>query len=185
MLSKTLKKKLSQGYRKLADEKKQIHGFTLMELIVVLSLLSIMLVFSVPRIHDTLFLDDTKKSSRWIINKIQTLKEASLQNQKEYILHIDLDSGRFWETDETMSTEAMEAAYLNANALPNNLKIVDIQYPQRGKISSGRADIRFYKSGYTDKALIHIQDDDNYISYLIEPFLQEVQFYETYADFEQ
>jgi hypothetical protein len=83
-----------------------------------------------------------------------------------------------------MSAETRESAALNAAPLPGDLKIADIEYPVRGKINSGRADIMFYKTGYTDKLLIHLQDDAEYVSFLIEPFLSEVTRYETYASFE-
>jgi general secretion pathway protein H len=159
-------------------------GFTLLELIVVIALFSIMLVFTVPRFHDTLFIDEVKKSSRWIIGKIQTLKEAAIRNQKDYTLHIDLDAARFWETDESMSAEELEEAALNADALPDGLKIADIEFPIRGKINSGKTEISFYKSGYSDKALIHLRDGETEISFLIEPFLFEVTRYETYVSFE-
>ena len=162
----------------------QNDGFTLLELIVVISLLGIMLVVTVPRFQETLFLDQSKTSSRWIIGKIQSLKEAAVRNQKRYTLHIDLDSERFWETDESMSQEAIENAALNADSLPSGLKITDIEYPIHGKINSGQAEIAFYKNGYSDKVFIHIQDGETHISYLIEPFLTQVSRYETYVGFE-
>jgi prepilin-type N-terminal cleavage/methylation domain-containing protein len=173
---------LSDGPR--TTNYRQCRGFTLLELIVVITLLGIMLVFTVPRFHDTLFVDESKKSSRWIIGNVRALKEAAIRNQKHYTLHIDLDTQRYWETDESMSAEARESAALSAVSLPGDLKIADIEYPIRGKINSGQADIRFYKTGYTDKLLIHLQDDAEYISFLIEPFLSEVTRYETYASFE-
>ncbi len=160
------------------------NGFTLLELIVVMSLLGIMLIFTVPRFHETLLLDKTKTGSRWIIGKIQALKEAALRNQKQYSLHINLDTEQFWETDASMSAEELENASLNASSLPSGLKIADIEYPIRGKINSGQTDIWFYKNGTSDKVLIHIQDGDKYVSYLIEPFISEVTRYEMYASFE-
>ena len=162
----------------------QIHGFTLLELIVVISLLGIMLVLSVPRFHETLFLDESKTNSRWIIGKIQALKEAAVRNQKNYTLHIDLDAERFWETDESMPPEAVENAALNAASLPGGLKITAVEYPARGKINSGQADIEFYKNGYSDKVLIHIQDGESQVSYLVEPLLSDVARYETVISFE-
>jgi prepilin-type N-terminal cleavage/methylation domain-containing protein len=48
-------------------------GFTLIELIVVIALLGLMLFFSLPRLQNNPFLDDSKKSSRWLIGKIQSL----------------------------------------------------------------------------------------------------------------
>jgi general secretion pathway protein H len=159
-------------------------GFTLLELIVVISLMGIMLIFTVPRFHKTLFLDEAKTGSRWIIGKVQALKEAAVRNQKQYSLHINLDTEQFWETDASMSAEEIETAALNAGSLPSGLKIADIEYPIRGKINSGQTDITFHKNGTSDKVLIHLQDGDNYVSYLIEPFLSEVTRYEMYASFE-
>ena len=47
------------------------HGFTLIELIVVISLIGLMLFFSLPRLQNNPFIDDSKKSARWLIGKIQ------------------------------------------------------------------------------------------------------------------
>ena len=163
---------------------KQNAGFTLIELIVVIALMGLMLFFTLPRLGDNPFLDDTRQSSRWLIGKVQSLKESAIRDQKQYALHFDLDSGRIWETNESMSPEDVEDAALNSSYfLPDELRILDIEYPQKGKIYTGRADIIFYKAGYTDKALVHMQEGDTYLTFLIEPFLSSVQFYETYAEF--
>ncbi len=159
-------------------------GFTLIELIVVISLIGLMLFFSLPRLQNNPFLDDSKESARWLIGKIQVLKESAIRDQKQYSLHFDLDSGRIWETNESMSQEDAETAALDAYTLPEDLRIIDIEYPAKEKITSGQADITFYKAGYTDKAFIHIQDGETYLSFLIEPFLTNVQVMETYVDFE-
>ena len=164
--------------------KKHPSGFTLMELIVVMALLTIVLVFSIPRFHQTLFLDENKTGSRWIIAKIQSLKEAAVRNQRNYTLHFDLDTDHYWETDDSMPEQGIEDAAMQTEPLPDGLKIADIEFPVRGKVSSGRTDITFYKYGYSDKALIHAQDGDSYVSYLIEPFLSEVARYDTYAGFD-
>jgi prepilin-type N-terminal cleavage/methylation domain-containing protein len=159
-------------------------GFTLIELIVVIALMGLMLFFSLPRLQNNPFLDDTKKSSRWLISKVQTLKESSLRDQKQYTLHFDLDSGRIWETNEAMTPDDIESAAIDSYGLPDDLQIIDIEYPTAGKISSGQAKIIFFKAGYTNKALVHMQDGDTYLSFLIEPFLSDVQFFEKYASFD-
>jgi prepilin-type N-terminal cleavage/methylation domain-containing protein len=159
-------------------------GFTLIELIVVISLIGLMLFFSLPRLQNNPFLDDSKKSSRWLIGKVRTLKENAIRDQKRYTLHFDLDGGRMWETNESMSQEELELAVLNSFELPEDVRIMDVEYPSKGKISSGQVEIAFYKAGYTDKALVHIQEGERYLSFLIEPFLPKVQFFETYASFD-
>jgi prepilin-type N-terminal cleavage/methylation domain-containing protein len=159
-------------------------GFTLIELIVVVALLGLMLVFSLPRLQNNPFLDDSKESSRWLISKIQNLKESAIRDQKQFTLHFDLDSGRVWETHESMTPEEIEKALFDSYTLPEPLRIIDIEYPTRGKVYSGQTKIVFNKAGYTNKALVHMQEDDTYLSFLIEPFLSDVQFFEKYASFE-
>ena len=161
-----------------------IRGYTLMELLVVIALMGIMIGFSVPRLHDMLYLDDTRKASRWIIGKVHALREAAIQKQKQYILHIDPGTNRIWDTEESMSEEDRDEAALNAKVLPGDIEIIDVEFPIGGKVGTGRADITFYKSGYSDKALIHIQDDDEQMSFLIEPFLTKVRLFDKYASFE-
>ena len=159
-------------------------GFTLIELIVVIALIGLMLFFSLPRLQNNPFLDDSKKSARWLIGKVQVLKESAIRDQKQYTLHFDLDSGRIWETNESMSEEDNENAVLNSYALPEDVRIIDIEYPAQEKITSGQTDITFYKAGYTDKAFVHMQEGETYLSFLIEPFLTNVQVIEKYVDFE-
>jgi prepilin-type N-terminal cleavage/methylation domain-containing protein len=159
-------------------------GFTLIELIVVIALLSIMLFFSIPRLQGNPFLDDTKKSSRWIIGKIHALRENAIRNQKRYTLHFDLDNGRIWDTDDSLSEEAAENAALDAYTLPEDFRIIDLEYPGTGQISSGQAEVDFYKEGYSDKVMIHLGDGDDSLSLLIEPFLATVKIFEKYAGFE-
>ena len=170
--------------REVSNVRRHSKGYTLIEMIVVIALLGIMITFTVPRLHSALFLDDTDTASRWIIAKVQALREAAIQKQKQHILHIDMDTHRIWDTDESMSEENRENASLNAYVLPGNVRIVEVEFPIGGKISSGRADIRFYKTGHTDKALIHLDDGERQLSFLIEPFLTKVKVFEKYASFE-
>ena len=162
----------------------QSGGFTLIELVVVMALMGLMLFVSLPRLQDNPFIDDSKETSRWLIGKIQTLKESAVRNQKQYSLLFDLDSGRVWETNESMSREEYESAALNSFALPDDVRIIDVEYPLKGKISAGQTEISFYKAGYTDKAFVHMQEGETYLSFLIEPFLSNVQVFEKYKGLE-
>ena len=162
----------------------RIKGFTLIELIVVISLISIMLFFAIPRFQSSVLSDSTKEVSRWILLKIPYIKESAAREQRRYILHVSLDSNKLWITHEAMLEEALQSAETNGYKLPEDIKLLDVEYPDQEKISAGQADIYFNEKGYSDKVIIHFENDDNEkFSFLIEPFLLRVRLYNSYAGF--
>ena len=119
------------------------HGFTLIELIVVIALLSIMLVISIPRFHNVLVADSVGKTSRWFIGTTKALRESALKGQKRYTLHIDMDAGALWTSDASMAEEAVLEAASTGYRLPDDVRLLDVEFPVNGKVSTGRADIFF------------------------------------------
>lgn len=159
-------------------------GFTLIEVMVVVSLISIILFFSMPRFENYMLLDGTKKASRWIIGKVKILKDNAVLKRQLYTLHVSLDTNRLWSTNESMSSEEFKNAQNQAYELPDEVKLLDIEYAGKGKVSFGEAEICFYKNGYSDKVFIHIENNENKrLSFLVEPFLSEVKLFEHYEDF--
>jgi prepilin-type N-terminal cleavage/methylation domain-containing protein len=162
----------------------RIKGFTLIELVVVISLISIMLFFAVPRFQNNVLSDSTKEVSRWILLKIPYIKESAAREQRRYVLHVSFESNKLWITHEAMLQEALQSAETNGYTLPEDVKLLDVEYPDKEKISTGQADIYFNEEGYSDKAIIHLENDDNEkFSFLIEPFLRRVRLYNSYAEF--
>jgi len=160
-------------------------GYTLIELIIVIALIGIMLFFSIPRFQEGIFTSNTKKVSRWIIVKVNALKYKAVSDRKTYTLHVSMDKNRMWVTHDAMSEDEIENAQQQGYAFPEDLKVLDVAFPGREKISHGVADICFYKKGYSDKALIHIENDDNrQISFVIEPFLPKVKLHDKYLSFD-
>lgn len=161
-----------------------LKGYTLIELVVVIALISTMLFFAMPRFRDSVLTDQVRKTSRWVITQTRHLKQQSVREKKDYILHVDMDADKFWISTPDMETEALEKAENEAYRLSEDMEIMDVEFPARGKISTGLADIYFYAKGYSDKALIHIQnDEDKQASFLIEPFLPQPKYTEDYSDF--
>jgi len=117
---------------------------------------------------------------------VQSLKQRAAHDQKLYALHVDIDANRLWITNESMSEEEIENALLKAFELPDDINVLDVEYPEKEKASSGQADIFFYKKGYSDRALVHISNEDNErFSFLIETFLSKVKLLEDYVSFEE
>jgi prepilin-type N-terminal cleavage/methylation domain-containing protein len=156
-------------------------GFTLIEIVTVLALISLTLLIAVPRIPNTLFIDETKKTSRWIITKVQVLKDRATREQKRYALHIDMSDKIMWISNDGMSDEERLAAEQKGFKLPRNIRIRDVEFPDNKIISFGQTEIFFYPKGYSDQAVIHLENKKEQISFRIEPFLSTVKLFEEYV----
>ena len=71
-------------------------GYTLIELIVVIALISIMLAFAVPRLQESLFADNSKVASRWLMINIPALKTKAVREQTILALRFSLSEAKAW-----------------------------------------------------------------------------------------
>jgi len=160
-------------------------GFTLIEIAVVILLISIMLLVTVPRLPDSPLTDQTRKTKRWIILKVKDLKDQAVRDQKVYVLNIGLESNRLWTTNDDMAEETLQTAVDQGLELSGDLELRDVEYPGDNKTDSGLAEIRFYPKGYSDRAIIHMDDGEQQYSFQIEPFLSTVRVYDGTISFEE
>ena len=172
------------------------NGFTLVEIMVVITLISIMLAFAVPNFQ-SLTTDTTKDTNNWIILTVKMLKQGALRNKKTYTLHVSMDSNKIWYTQETDEGEGEgeeegeeegedQDKSLGEYKIPEGLRIVDVEFPGDVKISSDEAEINFYLKGFSDRAIIHIEDEDEdkQLSYVIEAFLLRVKLHDEFVGFD-
>lgn len=116
----------------------------------------------------------------------RVLKVNALKHQNRYAMHIDLDNGILWTSSEGMTAEETEKTTQKKFRLPDDLKLMDVEYPGRGKVTTGQADIFFYKKNYAQSAFVHVEDDRyNKITFQIEPFLPEAKIFHEYVEFEE
>ncbi len=160
-------------------------GLTLLELIVVMALIGIVFFFAVPRFEGSFLLDDAKKDSRWLIVKLQALREEAQRTRRLQVLHIDLDTGRLWATSEAMSPEEAARAAARAQRLPGGGSVAGVEFRTRGRVAAGQAEIRFHRDGHSDQALIHLRHADAISSFLLEPFLSQVKLFDRMVGFDE
>ena len=134
-------------------------GFTLLELIVVVALIGIMLVVSVPTLHNTLIDDRLKATSRKIIGLINGVRELAVREQQSYFLSIDRNENRIWyekdseigstgNTEDTEDTEDIEDTEdkLELN-IPDEIRISEIWTRSEGEYSDDQS--RIWVLSYT------------------------------------
>ena len=187
------------------------HDFSLIELLVVLFLISLMLFFAFPRLSGFFPHGDRDKTARWIVSQAATLKTRAVKDKKTYILRVDLDANTLTaraagfansggvtplEEGAGLSSELFESqlsdeqslagASLGSRAnktlkLADELVISDVMLADGVVITSGLVDIRFYKKGYSDRAIIHMREGEEQVSFYIAPFLSKVNISDGYA----
>ena len=161
-------------------------GFTLMELIVVTCLLSMFLMFSIPRLQSVMPTDHLNATVRWMIFTMSELKNIAVQNSRFYTLHLDMDHRLMWISHEAMTDAEILAAKKSGFRLPADVRIQDVEIPDSGKVSSGSADISFSIRGYSSKAIIHLQGKGGSpVSLLIEPFMPGVSYFARRISFQE
>lgn len=151
-------------------------GFTLIELMVVMLLITIMLGVTIPRLDTSLLQDPRKKTTRWLINTVSALRAAATEKQKSQTLVVNVDENRLWVTDAEMDDEAQTAAEEKAFALPGGMRIMEVQFSGKESVGSGNALITFYPGGYSDQAAINIEGADaERFAYKVEPLLPRIK----------
>jgi prepilin-type N-terminal cleavage/methylation domain-containing protein len=154
-------------------------GFTLIELIAVISIMGMMLFFSIPRLGNDPQSGDMGSVSRWIMLNVRALKTRAAEERQTIVLTVELDANALSITDEKSAENEGEVPEAKKYQLPSGIQLLDVEYPGRGIVTARKTPIHFYTKGYSDKALIHIRDKDNTVfSLLIEPFLPVVEVFE-------
>lgn len=167
----------------MVNKKRCVSGFTLIELMVVMLLISIVLAVAIPRFEGGPFQDPTKKLSRWMMNTVRHLRSAAIQTQTVQTLVIDLSNQRIWINHAGMSEEALSAAEDKAMTIDKSIQIRNVQYPDREQLTHGAVEIRFYPQGFSDQALIQLETDDaQRLTFLIEPLLPKMKILEEWIN---
>ncbi len=183
-------------------ERTRTSGFSLIELIVVMSLVTVMLGFAGPQLKNVLFEDGTKKASRWLMLSIPAIKTKAVREQKLMALGVSIDQDKVWVVDPQPPKGKEEGNedeedFENIDNLekgspikqkpfefPNDVHIMDVEYPDKDRISVGETEIYFYPKGHSDHAIIHVEDGDGErYSFIIEPFLPTVKRIDDYVRF--
>lgn len=161
-------------------------GFTLMELIAVLFIISIMLAFAVPEFSRNMMHNDTKTTLNWIVFNVSKFKKEARNQGKDFTLCI-LGTNLIQIKTESIDSESTEANIRAEFLVPEDLTLDRVDFNRPGQESDNDYDacIHFYKNGYSDHAIVHLSDNDgNFFSCMIQPFLHRVKIYNEYVQFE-
>src|SRR5262245_9668281 len=148
-------------------------GFTILEIILVLFLLTGLLSFIIPRLNIG---DSLSSVGRKWIAALRTFQDMSVSSQRIVRVYIDLDRGHYWPLilQDTDEKPPLDPSWLTPVTFPETIRLTDLQV--RGKTTrGGRADLFFYPNGKMDPAIMHFADpENNILGVRIEPVTAEI-----------
>jgi prepilin-type N-terminal cleavage/methylation domain-containing protein len=160
-------------------------GFTLLELIVVVTLIALTLAVVLPNFQGALLSDPVRDCTRWLMLTARQLRAQAVQSQQAMALHIDLDTGRMWGAPAGPETPKPDAGPNQTYRVPPSLTVLDVEYPAQDRRHAGTAVIRFFPQGYSDPAIIHLESGaQRRLSLQIEMFLPDARLREGYVSFD-
>ncbi|MBI3990642.1 MAG: type II secretion system protein [Candidatus Omnitrophica bacterium] len=168
------------------SKKRECDSYTLIELVVVVSIVGLFLAIVTPRLVDRLFEVRLEGTARQISSMISYLHNQAAVTKKRHRLYYDFANNAYWsekeEDDaETGGTRFVElgGALGRMTALEEGVEFLDITTPREVKINTGACWTEFSPSGFAEKAVIHIRDKQERITTIvIKPFSGRTVVYE-------
>ncbi len=159
-----------------------ISGFSLVELIVVMFILSVLAFLTLPVFkHPGMGERGKTGDSRDLAQFIEALRQKAFKENKDYLLHLDLVSGRAWagiSEADAGTEEANTADTENTKSLESGLSGLSLDrvefFTQTDREPEDTI-IRISHNGTCEMALIHMGTDDGDITLKLHPFIKDVE----------
>ncbi len=140
-------------------------------------------MFSFPVLNNFNLFSDSKGELGNIVRLINDLKNRAVEQDSDFLLHIDTASGTLLVTNDAMDDKELAAAKEKSVQLTEGLSVLDVEFPGLRQTDDFECQIRFRREGYSDFALIHFIKDGKNMTLKIEPFLSQVQLIDRHVGF--
>lgn len=162
------------------------HGFTLIELIVVMVLISTVTAFALPKISSSLFTNQLRSTARQFIGLVAEAGQQARAQRVPVDLRFDRKDHVFTTAPAGNGPDDGKVRTYPAVQLPESVQVVDVATVSEGKKNQGELVIRFSSRGYVDKTAVHFRDDDGEeLSVILSPFLGVTRVLEGYVSLEE
>jgi len=139
-------------------------GFTLLELLVVLSIVVLTFAFLLPSFPETIISSPLKKECSRLAAFIAQTRNLAMRQSSDHILHLDLDNNTYFLTSEDGNS---------THPLPQQVRFRDVIIHNGDTVSHGIVDIFLSHKGYAAPALIHLTDNEDLFTLVLSPFLAD------------
>nr|WP_319395422.1 prepilin-type cleavage/methylation domain-containing protein [uncultured Desulfobacter sp.] len=159
-------------------------GFTFVELIVVIGILSVALMFSVPLFRQIHLASDASDNVSAMIQFFENLKIQAMVENKNITLYVDTGAGKMYVTDDTMDEDTLQSAMNNGVSLNGDLTLLNLEFPDDNTRADDDKTICFFSKGYSDRALVHVREESREMTIQIRMFQKKVHLIDRYVSYE-
>jgi general secretion pathway protein H len=152
-------------------------GYTLLELLVVLILISILITLAVPTLKNTLSADPLKMSAMKVAGLVRAAREQAVRDQQEYLIEVNFSENLIavGRADRELPEKEEDGLQeRNTVRMPKGVDVVDIWEESTGSLNEGIPVIRVGRRGYMSETILHLTDGDAVIGMHFAPFLDQV-----------
>lgn len=148
---------------------------------VIIALIGVILGVAAPVTRDALTINSLKKASRQLIGLERKLRVEAVRDQIEYVLLLDIAGASYWVITSDMTPEKQAEVKANAKKFPKGIAFLDIINRKNEKITEGVVRIKFGKNGIAPPLIIHLAEDDERMTLVVNPFLGVTAVYDRYV----
>ncbi len=159
---------------------RQKAGFTLIELVIVMVVISIALAIVLPR-FTSLNSQNLKSDAEKVSALVRYLHEAAESRKLFYRLSFDTEKGTVTveRSKDSIKYSRETEASVRGFSLASGVEILDIQAPGLGSVASGRIEVLFAPVGSSPFTL-HLGGSDNVLTVSFNPYNGRVSVEEGY-----
>ncbi|BCS56103.1 Tfp pilus assembly protein FimT/FimU [Geobacter sp. SVR] len=159
-------------------------GFTLIELVVVLALISLVMMLVIPRLPSTES-EDLKNSARTLAATLRYMQDRAATNRTTYYLNFEpgTDTLRISEAAADGSEKEPEDPLLQKRPIEKGIQVADVVVPRLGKVTDGQFRLDIGMGGLRDFIIIHLRAaNDSFWTVMAFPAGGKVKVYQGYQE---
>lgn len=159
-------------------------GFTLMELMVVIVLISVMFALVIPKLDIGGSVGNLEKAVRMMTAQLEARKREAVSEQKTRFLVFDLDAQKIGR-EEPVKTEGGEdegETKVKLAPLPDGVTFAQVETKSEGTVRQGQVRLRISREGYVEQAAVQLSDKSRKLTLFFEPFLGSIRQADGFLD---
>lgn len=163
------------------QSRRRLAGFTLIEMLVVLALISILTFATLPRLGTRNDADSLEAMARRIVILAQQAHSQAVTETKPWFLSINLDKTETWLANVRPSENDNEVFSSGFSENQNKLRFVDVIQMDGDMSIHGIVSFAFWANGGNEPGTVHLEDPNGRkMTLFIRPYLGRVEIKEGY-----